>query len=270
MATVADPIEQPTLPREPRRTAHLARMDRIFFSSMAILFLGIVLFGFAQSYYLAGLVPMPRWKHNFAGPHPLIVHVHGAVLTTWFVLLVVQTTLIARRHVRLHRRLGYAGMAVAVGVVVLGALVVCEHLARGFPPADPKISAKGGGSLTTMFDLVVFGVLVAFAYFNRNKPAAHKRLIMIGTIGILPPALARWPVLIAGHFWVGVAVTYALVGLIAVYDLISRHRVHAATIAGGIFYFALRNSWLNDALASNRGWWFNLAVQAQNFGRHLY
>ena len=244
-------------------------MDRIFFPAMALLFLFIVLFGFAQTFYLVGIVPLPPWKHNFAGPHPLIVHVHGAALTAWFVLLVIQTLLVAKGDLRLHRRLGYVGMGIAVSVVVLGFLVVCEHLARAFPPGDSRIAAKGGGSLTTLFDLVVFGALVAFAYVYRHYPAAHKRLILIGTIGILPPALARWPVLIAGHFWVGVMVTYALVVVIGIYDLISRRRVHPATVAGGLFYFALRNSWLNDALGSS-GPWFELAVHAQNFGHYLY
>jgi hypothetical protein len=245
-------------------------MDRIFFSGMAILFLAIVLFGFAQTYYLSGFVPLPRWKHNFAGPHPLIVHVHGAALTAWFGLLVIQTTLVAKRQLRVHRRLGYVGMGVAALVVVLGFLVVCEHLARGFQAGDPRISAKGGGSLTTLFDVIVFGVLVTFAYFYRHHPAAHKRLILIGTISILPPALARWPLFIAGHFWVGVTITYVLILIIGAYDVISTRRLHPATIAGGLFYFALRNIWLNDLLASNRGWWFELAVHAQRFGHHLY
>jgi hypothetical protein len=244
-------------------------MDRIFFSTMAMLFLGIVLFGFAQTYYLSGIVPLPPWKHGFAGPRPLIVHIHGAVLTAWFLLLVVQTTLISRRHVRLHRRVGYAGMGVAALVVVVGFLVVLEHLARSFPPSDHKI-VTGGGSLGTVLDIIVFGVLVGFAYGFRNNPAAHKRLILIGTIGILPPALTRMPApaFLAGHFQMALVVTYVLVLLIVAYDLISQRRVHPATIGGGLFHVALLNAWTGMLLA-NSGLWFALAVQAQRLGSSM-
>lgn len=269
MATVAAQIEEPAPPREPRRAATIARMDRIFFSAMAILFLGIVLFGFAQTFFLAGRIAVPPWKHAFAGQRPLIVHVHGAVLTSWFVLLVVQTRLVASRHVRLHRRLGYAGMGVAALVVLVGFLVTCEHLARAFPPGDTKI-VTGGGNLAVLFDVLVFGVLVGLAYRFRNNPAAHKRLIVIGTIAILPPAIARSSVFILKHFWLAaVGTAYALVLVIAIYDVISRRRVHPATIGGGFFYVLVMNAWLAHSLSGNRGWWFDLAVQAQNFGHHL-
>lgn len=269
MATVAAQVEQPAPPREPRRAATIARMDRIFFSGMAILFLAIVLFGFAQTYFLAGLVPLPHWKRAFAGPRPLIVHIHGAVLTSWFVLLVVQARLVATRHVRLHRRLGYAGMVMAALVVLVGFLVACEHLARAFPPGDSKV-VNGGGNLVVLFDVIVFGVLVALAYSYRRNPAAHKRLILIGTIGILPPAIARSSLFIVSHFWLAaVGIAYALILVIVIYDVISRRRVHPATIGGGLFYVMLMNAWLAHTLASNRGWWFDLAVRAQNFGHHL-
>ena len=269
MATVATPIEGPASPREPRRAAAIARMDRIFFSAMAMLFLVIVLFGFAQTYFLVGRIALPPWKHAFAGPRPLIVHIHGAVLTAWFVLLVVQTRLVATRRVRLHRRLGYAGMGVASLGVVVGFLVTCEHLARAFPPGDAKI-VTAGGNLAVLFDVLIFGVLVALAYFYRNNPAAHKRLILIGTVAILPPAIARSSFFSLHHFWlVTVGIAYALIVMIAIYDLISRRRVHPATIGGGLFYLLVMNSWVAHTLSNNRGWWFDLAVQAQNLGRHL-
>jgi hypothetical protein len=270
LATVVTEANPTIPPRQPRRTAEIARLDRIFFSAMPILFLSIVLFGFAQTYFLAGIVPLPHWKHAFAGPHPRIVHVHGAVLTAWFILLIVQTRLIAARHVRLHRRLGYAGMALAALVVIVGFLVDCEHLARAFPLGDRKI-VTGGGNLAVLFDVLIFGVLVGLAYFYRRNPAAHKRLMLIGTIAILPPAIARSSQLILSHFWLlAVGTAYALILIIVLYDVISRRRVHPATIGGGVFYVLLMNFGLSQVLAANEGWWFDLALQAQNFGRHLY
>jgi hypothetical protein len=56
--------------------------DRIFFAVMAAVLWATVLYGFAKSYFLAGMVEAPL-------PNRLI-HIHGAVFTLWMVLLVVQ------------------------------------------------------------------------------------------------------------------------------------------------------------------------------------
>ena len=77
------------------------RYEHLFFSGMAVLILGTVALGFAHTYYLAGLfrAPLPSW----------IIHVHGAVFSSWIVLLIVQTSLVSVNRVKLHRRLGMVG-----------------------------------------------------------------------------------------------------------------------------------------------------------------
>ena len=70
-----------------------------------MLILAPVFLGFARSYYLAGL---------FKAPLPnLIVHIHGAVFSSWILLLIAQTSLVAAGRVDLHRRLGPLGFALA-------------------------------------------------------------------------------------------------------------------------------------------------------------
>jgi hypothetical protein len=54
--------------------------DRRFYAGMSGLALCVVLVGFARTYYLKGLFGAPSL--------PLLLHVHGAVMTTWFVLFV--------------------------------------------------------------------------------------------------------------------------------------------------------------------------------------
>ena len=261
--------DQPGPGRAVRTPARLRR-EHIFFSGMAVVFLGAVFFGFAQTYYLYGLVAFPAWKKAFAPPHPPLVQIHGVVLSAWILLLVVQTTLVAAHRVRLHKRLGMAGFVLACLVVLVSFGTLCEHLARAFPYGDPRIAGRGGGSFLTAFDLIVFSVLVFFGYRYRSSPPTHKRLMLIATIAILPPALTRWPVLIHGHSQISVNVTYGLLLLVAVYDLLSTRRVHPATIGGGLFHVALRNRPLHAFLASNTTWWLHLAMHAQNLGRHLY
>ncbi len=70
------------------------RFDNFFFSGMAIFILTTVFVGFARSYYLAGV---------FRAPLPnLLVHIHGAVFSSWTLLLIAQTSLVAAGRVDLH------------------------------------------------------------------------------------------------------------------------------------------------------------------------
>src|SRR3954469_20626880 len=86
------------------------KFDHLFFSTMALFMLVTVFVGFARTYYLAGV---------FHAPLPsLIVHIHGAIFTAWIVLLVTQTSLVARRRVDIHRRLGIAGFLLACLMVI--------------------------------------------------------------------------------------------------------------------------------------------------------
>ena len=87
--------------------------DRCVYGTLAVVFGLLVFTGFARTYYL---------KFLFTGP-PLpspVVHVHGLLMTAWVVLFVVQVGLISTRRVRLHQRLGYAGIALALLVIVMG------------------------------------------------------------------------------------------------------------------------------------------------------
>ena len=95
--------------RNPPRQSPLRKS---LFSGMAVLILTTVFLGFARSYYLAGL---------FKAPLPnLIIHIHGAVFSSWILLLIAQTWLVAAGRVDLHRRLGLLGFALACLVVILG------------------------------------------------------------------------------------------------------------------------------------------------------
>jgi hypothetical protein len=82
------------------------------FSAMTLLILAAVLYGFARTSFLAGMVSAPL-------PNRLI-HVHGAAFTRWIVLWMAQTALLSARQVKLHRTLGLAGFGRAAVMVVLG------------------------------------------------------------------------------------------------------------------------------------------------------
>jgi hypothetical protein len=90
--------------------------------------------------------------------------------------------------------------------------------------------------------IAVFAGLLAAAILLRRTPQAHKRLIVLASIAILGPALARisrWPVF-GGED--GPFIPAVLVGLllaVIAHDLVTARRLHKATWIGcGIIVLA--------------------------------
>src|SRR5450631_547401 len=134
--------------------------DRVFFSAMIVALWAAVLYGFAKTYFLAGMVAAPL-------PNRLI-HIHGAAFTLWMVLLLVQTTLISAKKIQWHRTLGLFGFGLACAMVVLGLLASTDALRRGEAPLG--LTAKTF-YVVPLSDMLVFSVLVFFAYRARKRPA---------------------------------------------------------------------------------------------------
>lgn len=82
----------------------------------------IVFAGFARTYYLRMLFGKPAL--------PWLLHVHGALMTAWFVLFFVQTSLISAHRVDLHKRLGIFGGVLASTMVAVGIVVATRAAAR--------------------------------------------------------------------------------------------------------------------------------------------
>jgi hypothetical protein len=179
-----------------------------------------VLFGFAKTYFMAGMVRAPL-------PNELI-HIHGAVFTLWMVLLVVQEAFIAGRKIQWHMQLGLAGFGLAVAMVVLGLLAATDALRRGSAPLG--LDAKTF-YIVPLSAISMFAVLVYLAWRARRRPSEHKRLILIATVDIAGAAIGRWPV----HFLQANPkaqnlVTLAFLLAVVIYDLISQRKVLRTTI----------------------------------------
>jgi len=229
------------------------RFENLFFFGMALLILATVFLGFAKTYFLAGV---------FRAPLPnLLIHMHGAAFTLWMLLLITQTSLVAAGRVDIHRKLGIAGFCLACLMVALGTLAATNMLARGDPPfADPKAFYA-----VTLLDMVLFAMMVFFAFRTRRDSSTHKRLILLATIGLLDAAFCRWPFAL---FRANVPMTflflYLFILLLATYDLWSMRRVHRATLWGGIFVIFMHEISLP---LGRTAVWQEFAAWAQRLGR---
>ncbi len=222
------------------------RARRRFFVAISAAVLAVVLVGFAPTLYLRVLLDVP--------PIPVYLYVHGALLTAWFVLLVAQTALIRSGSVATHRRLGAAGVSVGAAVIVVSALVTLRLVDRimhaptqpdmnlsaimGFGTERPLLGLAATALWGNLTSLVVFTLLLGCAVLMRNRGDVHKRLMILASLSILPPAIARisrWPGL-GGDLgpFVPIVMLLLLSAMVS-FDLYTRRRVHWATLVGGGF-----------------------------------
>lgn len=107
------------------------KAERYFYSTAAFVMLAITFAGF-QPYYLAGEGMSGR---QIAPELFTLVLVHAVALTGWMVLFLVQALLIDVRSRQVHKRIGWGGAAVALGVTISGWVLAVQSVrsAPGFP-----------------------------------------------------------------------------------------------------------------------------------------
>jgi hypothetical protein len=218
---------RPALTRHPR-----------FFPILSLLLLVFVFLGFAPTYYM---------RPANAGAIPAYLQIHGAAMTAWYVLLLLQTTLIAVRRRAVHRRLGVGGAVIAAVIVCLNPIVVVWSVAHRAPGTPIELTA-----LITIGDLLVmaiFGLLAALAIYWRRYPETHSRMLMLASIAVAGPALGRLSLNLAGTPLPGLITLMLLALLVVVHDRLLIKRVHpvsawgtAAIIGSLVLSMAIANS----------------------------
>jgi hypothetical protein len=216
--------------------------DRAFYTGMSLAAAVTVFAGFARTYFL---------RSQFqTTPLPLYLQVHGFVFTAWIALFVWQTTLVAARRTDIHRRLGWAGAALA------GAMVVAALTAGILSGRRDVIAGQGDEALRFLavpfFSMLVFAILVTAAVLTRRQTDTHKRLMLLATISLLEAAIARWPVaLVESSAWMfGLTDTFIVIA--ALYDLASRRRIHPVYVWGGLLVVAEQVS--RDMVGRTAAW----------------
>lgn len=214
------------------------RVFRWFYVWMAVASAVTVFSGFAPSFYLRPRASLP--------PLAPAVVAHGTIFTSWFVLFLVQTTLVAAGRTRLHRQLGLAALGLAVLIVVSGPAMAIGAARRGTLPGDPLAFLH-----VILVDVLAFGIFAAAGLYYRHRPEAHKRLMLLATVSILPPAISRWPLAVKQPAVIPI-VLVLFVGAMLMHDRLSRGRFHAVSLWGGLALVA--SGPLRFAVSQTESW----------------
>jgi hypothetical protein len=218
--------------------------DRNLYLAAAIAFPVIVLIAYFKSYYFNAFFDAPR------APNAL-VHAHGIVMTLWVLYFTTQIVLIRIKNVKLHQRMGVAGVALAAVVVIVGmAAAYDSHIVRGTAP--PGVNPHGF-FLIPFFDMGLFMLFFGEAIYYRKRPAEHKTLMLMTAINFLPAAVVRIPLLPDKFMILWAYGVPDLVALICLGWHTWKHRkLNKVFLAAVLLYIASQP--LRIVLAGNRTW----------------
>lgn len=145
-----------------------------------ILILGFVVWGFFRTYF--GLFP------GFNGI-TTVQHFHGAMMLSWFALLIVQPFLIRFHHYDWHRKIGRLSYIIAP-LVTISIFLAAKGQFQKMAPILTKEQNIGGMALNIP-DVFAFAALYLLAMVNKKNTAYHMRYMIATSFLMLGPGTGR-------------------------------------------------------------------------------
>jgi hypothetical protein len=211
-------------------------VERRFYLGMSAAILITVFIGFAPTYFLLPWMQgvTVRGQAPGAGLTPL-VHLHAILFSSWVILFGVQAGLITGKRYDVHRALGGAALFLAISVLVIGVWTSVYSARLGNTP--PGWANKEAFLPVPLIGMALFAGFVTAGFLWRRRSDFHKRLMLLGTIAMLVPALARimrmtdWPLLPPG-VWGALIVLNVYLAALVIFDLRQIGKVHPVTLFG--------------------------------------
>lgn len=198
-------------------------LDRFFYFGMSLLIAAVVVYGFSHTVD-ANLI-------HAAVPRPILLYFHAAVFSGWLLFFILQSLLVRTRNVRLHRSVGWFGVALGASIPVLG-LATSVVMTRFQLVRLHAVEDAVTDLIAPFFDMVSFAILFTLAIYWRKKAELHRRLLLLASCVLTSAAFSRFPpemlpswpgMLVFICFYAGVDVLI-LMGVVR--DLIVQRRIH--------------------------------------------
>jgi hypothetical protein len=229
------------------KTKRAGLWDTYFYFAMSLLMTVVVVYGFSRTMGA-------RIIHPTTTP-PTILYIHAFVFYGWLAFFIFQSALIRTRNVKLHRMMGWFGVALGVVIPVLG-ISTAITMNRIKMLADPA-SGAAAFMLVPFLDIACFTTTFALAIYWRKKPEYHRRLILIASCALTAAGWGRFP----GSFFQG-PFFYAGVDLLIllgiVRDWIVNRRVHVV-YRYALPAFVVAQMFVIYTIVTNQAYWLKIA-----------
>jgi hypothetical protein len=235
-----------TAPAFPAFTGRNGLIDKYFYFAMSLLIAGLVIAGFSRTV-----------DHNLihaAPARPLLLWFHGAAFSTWIAFYIFQSALVRTHNVRIHRTLGWFGVALGACMVPLG-FTVAVVMGR----FDAHILHQPGGEpflIVPFYDMAAFAILFTLAILWRGKPEFHRRLLFIATCGLLDAAVGRFDYIFNHGLFFPCLDAVILLGVVR--DLLVNRRIHKVYLVT-LPVLAVAQTIVTQTWLRSSPWWTSIA-----------
>jgi hypothetical protein len=166
-----------------------------FYLIMSLAIAVVVVYGFSHTVERRLVHPSPA--------PPWILYLHATVFSAWVLFFILQTALVRTRNVRIHRTLGWFGVALGCAIPLIG--VSTAVTMDRFCSSVLHLADSGRFAIISFTDMLCFTVAFALAVYWRKKPDYHRRLMFIASCALTAAAFGRMPIVVKTHtFYAGV------------------------------------------------------------------
>jgi hypothetical protein len=234
------------------------RKERMFYLLAGSLLLLVVAIGF-QKFYLHG-------RASDGGPvtqqiAPLVI-LHGILMSSWILILVVQSGLIVGGNRKLHMSLGVAGVVLAALLVMVGLTTAVASV--HYNPESYKELWGARRFLSFMLtNILGFGVLAGIGLKYRRRPDVHRPMMLLATLFVAGPAgffripFISGPIMGAVHSILAPWVPMVILGMLLVLMKWLTTRSWDRNFAAGFIGLVL--ACVLQFFVANSAWWYNVA-----------
>jgi hypothetical protein len=181
---------------------------------MSLLIAAVVVYGFGHTVENKLINGNPR--------RPILLWLHAFLFSGWVAFYITQSVLVRIRKVKLHRTLGWAGVALGTSMVVIGPWVAV--VMASFDTNQLHRANRDAFLIVPLSDMVAFAICFGLAVLWRTNLERHRRLMLIATCALTGAAFGRMPVMHAPlYFYSGID---GLILLGVLRDVAVSRRIH--------------------------------------------
>lgn len=180
------------------------------------LFIILIMIGIQWGFYQTYTSEFPNFKNKTT-----TIHVHGALLMMWFLLLIVQPLLIHTGRAKLHRTIGKVSYVLGPLIIISLFMIGKSGYGRslGVIPEQQNLAIM----VLDVRGFLSFALFWALAMFYRKDPASHMRYMIATGILAIGPGVGRGLIASGVEFTRALTITdvadLAIVGFLLGFDI---------------------------------------------------